>query len=309
MVDEIVGLTPMVGIKSQSKEADNDMKTWPNLFIVGAVRSGTTSLFAYLDNTQGIFMSPVKEPTYFISKVPVPLEGNSLSKLKDKTEYLKLFDGVTDEKIVGEATPYYLYDEKSPVLIHESSPQAKIIIILRDPVTRAFSHYLMRRRNGREDRDFHQVISAKDKQNIVLSWSNYSEYVKRYIEEFGQNQVKIIIFEEFIKEPRRIVKEVLEFLGVDSEPPENVGQTYNPYGEPRGNVAQKILKSNTIRRLVKRVPQNLKWKIKEDVLLKQVKKPKLSKEDESVLKSFYRSDAKKIQEIINKKIPWKCLQD
>ena len=119
---------------------------WPNFFIVGAPRSGTTSLYEYLKEVPEVFMSPVKEPNFFNLSVENDL---FLSKpIREKKKYLDLFKNVKDEKAIGEASPTYLWDPKTPKLIHEIIPDAKIIISLRDPVERTFSHYLMYFRNG-----------------------------------------------------------------------------------------------------------------------------------------------------------------
>ena len=105
----------------------------PNFFIVGAPRAGTTSLYNYLNEISEVFMSPVKEPGFFIP--------NDFRNFSEKT-YLELFENVKDEIAIGEATAGYLGNEKTPFLIKEKVPNAKIIITLRDPVNRIFSHYL-----------------------------------------------------------------------------------------------------------------------------------------------------------------------
>ena len=117
------------------------MEKWPNLFIVGAMKSGTTSLYEYLNVIPRIYMSPIKEPKYFHMK-GYGKEVN-VKRISDKKNYLNLFEKVNTEKIIGEASPDYLFDPNSPRLIHKKVPNANIIICLRDPVERTFSHYLM----------------------------------------------------------------------------------------------------------------------------------------------------------------------
>ena len=117
------------------------MKNWPNFYIVGAPKAGTTSMYEYLKNVPGIYMSAIKEPNYF-SINTVPDNHPVLKPIRDKMKYLSLFDDVTNEKIIGEASPDYLPDPDAPHLIHQVAPHAHIVIILRDPVERAFSDYL-----------------------------------------------------------------------------------------------------------------------------------------------------------------------
>ena len=96
------------------------MKNWPNFFIVGVPKAGTTSLYEYLKDVPGIFLSDRKEPGYF-SRSSVP--ANSIHRpIRDKEEYLNLFEKVKDEKIVGEASPHYLTDVYACELIHQVSP-------------------------------------------------------------------------------------------------------------------------------------------------------------------------------------------
>jgi len=99
---------------------------WPNFFIVGAPRCGTSSLYDYLKHTKGIFMSTREEPNYF--SVTVNPDLIFLGKITDKKEYLNLFNDVKDEIAIGEASPSYLWDPQAPKLIHD----VLIIIFLCD---------------------------------------------------------------------------------------------------------------------------------------------------------------------------------
>ena len=113
------------------------MERWPNFFIVGAPKAGTTSLHEYLSNIPGIFMSAEKEPNYF-SMTVISKDDQSANPIRDKKKYLELFKNAKDEKIIGESSPNYLSDPEAPNLIHQVSPDAKILISLRDPVEQAF---------------------------------------------------------------------------------------------------------------------------------------------------------------------------
>jgi len=116
------------------------MERWPNFFLVGAPRCGTTSLYEYLRLTKGIYMSPTKEPNYFSAET-IP-DNFRFPPIRDKKKYLDLFAKANKEKAIGESTVTYLQDPRAPCLIHEVVPEAKIIIMLREPIQRTFSHYL-----------------------------------------------------------------------------------------------------------------------------------------------------------------------
>ena len=150
------------------------MEVWPNFFIVGVAKAGTTSLYAYLINTPGIFFSSEKEPGYFHS---ISFGRGPARRVHKQSQYLKLFMGVSTEKAIGEASPGYLIDPESAKLIHDKVPNAKIIIMLRDPLERAFSHYLMRRTKGVVKQTFHEMVThninnrKKDStMNSILFW-------------------------------------------------------------------------------------------------------------------------------------------
>jgi len=118
------------------------MERWPNFFIVGTAKAGTTSLYEYFKDIPGIYMSPVKEPSYF-SHALIPPGAPKRKRIQNKNEYLKLFEDVKNEKVIGEASPGYLVYPEVAKWIHEIAPTAKILISLRDPVERLFSSYLM----------------------------------------------------------------------------------------------------------------------------------------------------------------------
>ena len=117
------------------------MEIWPNFFIVGAPRCGTTSLWYYLSQSPEVFMSTKKEPKYFNSYESVRLYFDP--PIRDKKKYLELFHEVRNERAIGEASTSYLADPSTPELIHKVLPESRIIISLRDPVERAFSHHLL----------------------------------------------------------------------------------------------------------------------------------------------------------------------
>src|ERR1700693_2394465 len=189
---------------------------WPNFFIVGAPKAGTTSLYEYLRRVPGVYMSPIKEPHYFNTIKIVTV--SALPPIRDKAKYLSLFQGVKDEVAIGEATAAYLRDPETPKRIRDVVPDARIVMILRDPVERAFSHYLAYIREGSEPLSFQEALRKDLKQDAYLAPGFYAQQVKRYLDAFGSERVKMLIFEEFIHDTNGAVSDVLKFLGVNSQP-------------------------------------------------------------------------------------------
>jgi len=142
----------------------------PNFFIVGAAKAGTTSLYNYLKQHPDIYMSPIKEPNYFAKDIDInlfrkdykktalidtqkyfskpKLEELHLAFITELEDYIKLFQKVSNEKVIGETSVSYLYSKVAAKEIKKLVPDAKIVIILRDPIERAYSHYLMNLKEG-----------------------------------------------------------------------------------------------------------------------------------------------------------------
>jgi len=286
------------------------MERWPNFFIVGAPKAGTTTLYDYLKDISGIFLSPVKEPKYFSNRIPSK-KVRFVETVQDKKEYLKLFDKVKDEKILGEASPSYLADIESPRLIHEVSPNARILITLRDPIERLYSNYLMQFRNGRITGTFIEEIKRslnqkiKNKPHLVFETSLYSKNVKRYFEIFGEKQVKIIIFEEWIKNPKKTIEEILNFLGLPNRISNFQVRKDNVFVAPKERMSKRLLGSAKLRNIAyKTLSQSSRTSLKK-LLVKPSKKPKMEPTDIKILIQFYKDDVKTLENLLDKKLPWK----
>lgn len=207
----------------------------PNFFIVGAPRSGTTSLFAYLEKHPEVFIPAKKELYYF---------GRDLyrdSYVHTEDQYLALFSAATTEKLIGDVTPWYLYSQDAAREIKEFSPDAKIIMLLRNPIEMMQSLHSFNR-NQLLWEDINNFAEALDlceerkrglnlpmmehsmfKEPCYLYYKDvvrYTDQVARYFRYFGQENVMPIIFEEFEKDTARIYKQVCKFL--------NISTTYQP---------------------------------------------------------------------------------
>jgi len=291
------------------------MDRWPNFFIVGATKSGTSSLYSYLNEISEIFMSPIKEPNYF--SVITIRQNSGLKPIRDKKKYLALFKKVKNEKILGEASPTYLGDPEAANLIHQVSPSAKILISLRDPVDRIFSHYLMLRRLGKIKSPLYSEIQVElneeeDKKNHKLFHYQglYYENVKRFMDIFGSNNVKIIIFEDFIKNEKATIENILEFLNIKNNLENFKPDVYNKYGVVRNPISQKILQSKKARRVVEKLISPSKRRIlKEKLILKEEEKPKMEENEKKLLINYCRDDVQKIKNLLGRNLPWKNFQN
>ena len=293
------------------------MEKWPNFFIVGAEKAGTTSLYEYLKDDPGVFLSDIKEPNFFT--VNIKPEHFFCSVIRDKKQYLKLFSSAKEEIAIGEASPIYLMDPETPQLIKKTVPNAKIIILLRDPIQRALSSYFNSVRSGWESRPFNDVIRwANDlrKKNedltsrIIIEAGFYSDQVRRYLDIFGTEHVKIIIFEEFIQDPEKVTLQVLEFLGVHTNKPLKIEKIHNPGGIPRNNFSKIIIENMLIKKIALKIFQyGGSKKIRDRFLIKEIEKPQMEKHDREFLQELYSEDIKKLKKILNRSLPWDIVRE
>ncbi len=288
--------------------------TLPNFFIVGAAKSGTTSLYHYLDQHPDIFMSKVKEPHYFVDWDKY---------VKNLEEYEALFAGWNGERAVGEASTGYLYDPTTPARIKELVPDAKIIILLRNPADMAFTLWRHMRRLGKrgEHQTFKSALKAENarindpgfKAKNQDSWHGnfyyysralYHQQVKRYYDTFGKNNVHVIIFEEFAGNSIEKCREVFRYLGVDESFVPSIDR-FNVGREVRHRGLQKLISKppERIKALAGFLPGRVRSRIKETLLRINAKKaPTFEPSIKDELLTSYRSDVEKLEKLLGRKL-------
>ena len=200
----------------------------PNFIVIGAAKSGTTSLHRYLGEHPEIFAPARGEPSFFAH------EGQQLnykgpgdddwSFVTDIAKYRSLFDGAEGYAAVGEVSPRYLYFERSCERIKHHVPDARLVAILRHPVGRAYSHFLMNRdRRCEPEPDFRKAIE-KEEERASLGWGwdwryvragLYYEQLQRYYRLFDGGKIKVFLYDDFINEPDKFFGDLFDFLGVD----------------------------------------------------------------------------------------------
>jgi len=281
---------------------------WPDFFIVGAPKAGTTSLYEYLRNSEKVFMPEIKEPNFFCQSIDP--KHFIFKPIRNEKKYCSLFKKNDNVKF-GESSVWYLIDPKTPKLIHEKAPNAKIIIMLRNPIERSFSHYLMAYSRGKYSKSFLDIIKDDRKNEEIVPYkeviraSLYYDSVRRFIEMFGKENVKVIIFEELIQDTKKIVQEVLDFLGIDTKPPENIKKTFNPYGVPRNKISLNILTSEKAKKISEiLLPKNLRHDLKFKFLIKKSKKPNITEKEIKYLSNFFKNDVKNLEKLLGKSLLW-----
>ncbi|WP_081620138.1 sulfotransferase [Thioalkalivibrio sp. ALMg9] len=200
----------------------------PNLFIVGVGKAGTFSLHEYLSQHSDIFMSPKKEPNYFGRD----LRFNVPNMTED--EYLSIFQETDGSFYRGEASVSYLLSRNAADEIKDFNDEARIVIIVRNPVEVMYSRYSQNLKTGIETlKTFSEALSAEadrkkgfrvpagvtcDDWLFYREWVRYSEQIERFLSCFPRNNVFVAVYDDLTNNPEKLYVDLTRFLGVSSEP-------------------------------------------------------------------------------------------
>lgn len=233
------------------------MSPQPNLFLVGAMKSGTTSLHSYLGSHPSIFMVPMKEPTHFVDGAELKPVSPSLWEAgiwRDRARYLDMFADAGNAIVVGESSTNY---SKLPQItgvaqrIAEFNPSARILYIMRDPIERSISHYWHMVKWHNESRE---ILKAVQQDPSYRQVSHYSLQLMPYFEHFGREQIKTLTLENLKADPGGTMRELFEWLGI-----EPTGETIR-FG-PAKNVTAREVSQAKGSGLLQRIKHSRAWDI------------------------------------------------
>jgi len=293
----------------------------PNFIIIGANKGGTTSLHQYLSEHPEIFMSEIKEPMFFSfgNITEAQKNENALSRNKGLQnviytleDYENLFKDSAGFIAKGEASTAYLTNSRVPEEIFKLIPDVKIIAILRDPISRAISNYKMYVDWGIEKLSFEKVVKdelngkRKDKPGGMhyLELGLYANGIERYLKLFPENQIKIYLFEDFVKDTEKVLEDIYLFLGVDPTFKANIDTVYN---KSEGVKINSVF--NKLGFVKKMLPQKIKGLLKKyyHTYLRKRAKPLLHSEYLITgIKEYYIDDIIKQERLLKRDLShWK----
>lgn len=244
------------------------MPVLPNFLVIGAGKGGTTSLHRWLGAHPQVYVTRIKETNYFayeaFERAPDASElppGRPPFPVRSWNEYLELFEGAGTFEARGEISPTYLAWPSVPERIAARLPDVRLIAILRHPVDRAYSSYLMHSRDGREHRSFAEAIrqeleggadhSLAYGQLNYLRIGFYHEHLTRYWERFGAERIHVELFDDLRTDPRRLLSRVCRFLAVDGSFEPDLSIRLNPSGLPRNRLFALLLRKNRASRAMR----------------------------------------------------------
>lgn len=285
----------------------------PNFFIVGAAKAGTTSLYHYLRFHPQVFLAKKKEPRYYAYEGERkedfcgPDTKDLISSIvKTRYEYQMLYSRVNGEIAIGEASPAYLYSKVAARKIYTDNPDARIIAIFRNPVDRAYSHYLDNLCSGWETcRDFASTIDQQIRGNRNDWWRKwdyighgfYHDQIQRYYDYFDSSQILVLFYMDLVCDSKLFVSNVLKFIGVDESAISSSYTRYNMSGIPRLALLSKLMNSrNPIRSALKlALPTTCRRSIRNKLTRLNSYKPRMPLLARKVLVDIYEHDIRKLE--------------
>lgn len=282
-----------------------------DFLIVGAAKAGTTTLFEALGKHPEIFIPQRKECRYFSCMPgdfagPLPIAANEI--IRTPQEYRNLFSRAKPRQLRGDISPEYLYYHRRavPKILNEVNAQVPIIIILRNPIDRAYSNYLMKVRERQETLNFEAALEVEG-ERLATHWAwgwgyvdvgLYAEQVKAYLDNF--ERVLLMLFEEDIVTGRATGK-ILDFLGIEAlhQGPDNVH--VNVSGYPKNRILHRLMTDELVVRkvknMVKATPLYLRSKrAYQRIMATNLRKEAMSPQVREMLKEKFQDDVALLEE-------------
>ena len=291
---------------------------FPDFILIGAAKSGTTALFSYLAQHPGIFACPVREPNFFaldgapaLFVGPGDRETVGRHSITEQAAYEKLFDAAEAAQVTGEVSPLYLYHPAAAGNIAGKVPGCKLVVVLRDPVARAFASFLHLRRDGREVCEDFEVALSRERSRQAARWEHlwhyeamgrYGEQLERYLAHFPREQILVVLYEDFLAAPAAVLSRCFAFLGVDARFTPDFSRKSNRSGIPRWRGLQRFVtgQSTAKKLLVKYLPESVRGRLLSRVQQVNLARPKMDAGIARRLREGYRQDLLKLQDVIGR---------
>jgi hypothetical protein len=294
----------------------------PTYVVLGAAKAGTTALHHYLGQHPDVYASPRKETNFFCywqdrSDYYEPFPQSGLERITTSEQYLSLFAGASGQRALGEASPWYLFHPEAPHRLHSFLPDARLLVILRDPVERAYANFGHNVRDGKEPYPIDDFEGALDDERtrldagwhpLVFAYRDmgfYAAQLKRYLAHFPREQVEILLFDDFTRDPQQVVSRAFSFVGVDPDISINTSLRLNVTGLPRRRWIHDMIRANSsLKRLVGAViPAAQRRRLKAGLLQSNLAPlPPLPPTTAARLREVYREDTLQLQELLDRNL-------
>ncbi|MBE9078883.1 sulfotransferase [Romeria aff. gracilis LEGE 07310] len=287
----------------------------PNFLIIGVQKAGSTSVYEYLKQHPQVYVSPRKETEFFsrdLSQIPekktTPGGRRRILTLED---YQSLFANVTDELAIGEASPNYMMAYRKAIPnIQKYVPDARLIAILRNPVERAYSDYLMHVRDAiGSPKSLGEQVKTKAESSHMLLKGRYYEQLSHYVDAFGWPQIKVFLYDDLRRDSTQMMREIYQFIGVERDFTADTQKRFQTAEVPKNQAVNRLLRTkNPIRSAVAgALRQVLPESVRQQLRLRLIaansqdkSSQSLPEEDRQLLFDYYREDMLKLQDLIGR---------
>ncbi len=284
----------------------------PTFLIIGVEKSGTTSINTYLRQHPQVYMSPVKEPNFLernwedIDPATLPPKKNRIDTFE---KYCQLFESAADELAIGEVSPNYLFHHHESIeRIQRYVPDAKLIVILRNPVERAHSDYLMHLRDviGKPSSLSEQITA---KRSFTMLKGFYYEPLKHFFDVFGSDRLQVLLYDDLCQNSLETMQTLFSFIGVDETFCPDMSKSAQVSAVPKSQTVNALLrKHNPLRNfaasiLRRLLPVEVRQQIRTSLIrLNSDGKDSapLSPDDRQRLIELYRNDILHLQDLIQR---------
>ncbi|NEP20331.1 MAG: sulfotransferase [Leptolyngbya sp. SIO4C1] len=286
----------------------------PTFLIIGVQKAGTTSIYSYLGQHPQVYLSRIKETNFFCQEweqaAPEVLakRKHPINTIED---YRQLFAGATDELAIGEASPNcMLYHETAVSRLQRYAPETKLLAILRNPVQRAYSEYLMNLRDavGTQRRSLIEQLETRADKSHVLLKGKYYQCLKPFIEAFGPDQVSVFLYDDLRRDAIAFMQQVYRSIGVDDTFVPNTSKKAQQARVPKNESLNQLMRTqNPVRSLasavLKLVPESTRQLLRQrliDFNSQSKAALPLTDEERQRLQAYYRDDILKLQDLIQR---------
>lgn len=283
-----------------------------DFLVLGAQKSGTTTLFQLLSEHPDAFVPPGKELPFF--------NGANVTEESYAEFVTEIFPRNLDDVVIGKLTPHYLVDPRVAERILSLSPETRLVVILRDPVERAFSHYRMSQRRNIEERSFAEVIddmlvpealaqaralpSGRANENkTYVAWGEYGRLLRPYAKKIEAGELLVLSTKGLEAAPERTMEKLCAFLGLEMLTLPSLGKKMHQGGSKERLPIQSIAKSLPLVRLLwrnisKRYKSRILYKVVQWNVVKSAASPdEVPKESLARLRAHFVNDAQEIERL------------
>jgi len=283
----------------------------PNIFLIGAAKSGTSALAKGVSAHPRVFLPESKEPFYFAypGKKPQwsgPGDNNEFV-VEDFAAYRNLYANASEEQISLDASAGYLYSQCAADNVYAFDKSAKIVAILRQPAERAFSAYMhVRKRSTKEVADFSKALDL-EQVRIAAGYEHlwhyramglYADQLERWFAKFPREQIRIFLYDDFVVDPHAVYRQFFAFLGVADDFSVDTSAKSNVSGVPKSERLHKFLWSRnpfkrSLARLTPSALRSAAWR-------SNLYRPQMTQDIKEELTDFFTPDIKRVERIIGR---------